>query len=100
MASSQSDRIDTILRELHEAENALRAASTNGPEPDGALHNDLANRIRNQIGEMSHGDLKSLALRMVVHDVNGSKWDRCDGCNRPTYLGEAKAPQYFGNAIA
>lgn len=91
MTSSQSDRVDTLLRELHESENALRHASTNGPEPDAGLHSELANKIRTQIGEMSHGDLKSLALRMVVNGVNGAKWNRCTWCGKPDYLGEAKA---------
>ncbi len=91
MPTSQSDRIDTALRELHEAEHALRHASSSGPEPDAALHSELANKIRNQIGGMPHGDLKSLALRMVVNGVNGAKWNRCTWCGKPDYLGEAKA---------
>ncbi len=88
--SSQSDRVDTILRQLHEAEHARRQVATSGPTPDHARHNALANEVRAQVGQVATADLRSLVLRLVVDGVNGGKWSRCDLCGKPDYLGEAK----------
>lgn len=90
MTTSQQDRIDTILRQLHEAEHERRQVAASGPTPDRVRHSDLANLVREQIGQLPPGDLKSLALRMVVDTINGDKWARCDNCGRPDYLGQAK----------
>nr|WP_221374374.1 hypothetical protein [Actinoplanes polyasparticus] len=88
--SSQSDRVDTILRELHEAELNRRQVATSGPMPDHAQHNVLANQVREQVGRIAVADLRSLVLRLVVDGVNGDKWSRCTWCGKPDYLGEAK----------
>jgi predicted nucleic acid-binding Zn ribbon protein len=90
VTTSQQDRIDTILRQLHEAERERRQVAASGPTPDSVRHSHLANLVREQIGQLPAADLKSLALRMVVDTVNGDKWSRCHGCGRPDYLGQAK----------
>ncbi len=88
--SSQSDRVETILRELHEAERDRRHVAASGPEPDAKRHSDLAEQIRNQIGQMPAADVRALALRMVVDTLNGGMWSRCKSCGKPDYLGPAK----------
>lgn len=94
--SAQSDRVDTILRQLHELEHDRRHVAASGPAPDHARHNDLANEVRNLIGELSAPDLRAALIRMVVDGLNGAKWPRCDGCGRPTYLGVAASWQEAG----
>lgn len=89
MTTGQTDRIDTILRQLHESERDRRLVAASGATPNHGRHNTLANEIRQQVGAMSTADLRSLALRMIVDSLNGSKWRRCEGCGRPDYLGEA-----------
>jgi predicted nucleic acid-binding Zn ribbon protein len=88
--NAQSDRIDTVLRQLHETEHLRRRVATSSPEPDTERHSLLASKVRNQIDQLAPGDLKSLTLRMVVDTLNGNRWDRCEGCGRPDYLGEAR----------
>jgi hypothetical protein len=90
MSTGQRDRVHTVLRQLHETEHERRLVATSGAKPDAARHSDLANQVRELIGGLSTADVRSLALRMVVDSLNGSMWPRCDGCGRPTYLGEAK----------
>ncbi len=87
--SGQADRVDTILRQLHELEHERRLVAASGAAPDHARHNQLANQVRDLIGTMLVPDLRSTLIRMVVDGLNGAKWPRCDGCNRPTYLGVA-----------
>ena len=89
--TSQSDRVDTILRRLHEAEHERRQVAVSGERPDRERHNHLANATRDIISEISTPDLRSLITVMVVDGLNGKRWPRCDGCGRPTYLGEAAA---------
>lgn len=88
--SSQSDRVDTILRQLHEAERDRRLVAASGPTPNHIRHNELANQIRAQVGQLSTPDLRSTLIRMVVSSLNGDMWARCEGCGRPDFLGEAK----------
>lgn len=88
--SSQSDRVDTILRQLHETEHQRRQVAASGATPDHGRHNTLANQVREQVGQIPTADLRSLVLRMVVDSLNGAMWNRCEGCGKPDYLGEAK----------
>lgn len=102
--SSQSDRVDTILRQLHEAERDRRLVARGGPNHNFAQHNVLANQIRDQIGQLSTPDLRSVLIRMVVTSLNGNMWARCESCGRPDYLGEAiqssPASAHYGLAEA
>ena len=87
--SSQSDRVDTILRQLHETERDRRLVAASRPTPDRWEHNTLANRVRELVGQVDVADLRALTLRLVVDRLNGDKWPRCGGCGKPDYLGEA-----------
>lgn len=87
--TSQTDRVDTILRQLHEAEHERREVASSGGRPDRERHNHLANEIRRIVGNIETGDLRSIVTVMVVSSLNGAKWPRCGECGRPSYLGEA-----------